>query len=60
MIEYFRVLEVSVIDTYPTNYTVLIKLDFHSFDSSTVICTLVLPPQLIHAITNQVCSCKNL
>ena len=37
---YFHVLEVSVINTYPTNHVVQIKMDFHCFNSPTVICHL--------------------
>ena len=49
----FRVLEVSVIDTHPTNYMGQIKMDFHHFDSSTVKYNLylILKPAL-HTITH--------
>ena len=36
--QYFRVLEVSVIDTYPTNHMVQIKMASIVFYSSTAIC----------------------
>ena len=35
---HFRVLEVSVIYSYPTNHVVQINMDFHCFDSSTTTC----------------------
>ena len=35
---HFCVLEVSLIDSYPTKQMVQIKMDFHYFDSSTVTC----------------------
>ena len=38
MIVHFCVLEVSLIDSYPTNHTVQIKVNFHSFDFSAAIC----------------------
>ena len=38
---HFRVLEVSVIDTYPTNYRVQIKMDFHCFDPLTAILVVI-------------------
>ena len=38
MKSHFRVLDFSLIDSYPTNHMGQIKMEFHRFDSPTAIC----------------------